>query len=221
MAKVKRFVVLGLGTFGATLARRLAENGCHVTGVDTDAKRVENLKDILFEAVIADATDRSALEQLSLPSADAVLIGLGDTIVPSLLATLHAKELGARRLIVKGMNDEHGRLLKQLGVERVIFPKIEVARELADRMTWPNVLDFVPIDPEYSLVELTLPDSWIGRTLAEVNVRRDFDVWVVGVKGALTGKMTVFPDGTFVLGPDQLLLVVGKQPDLNRLREVS
>ncbi len=221
MARKKKFVVLGLGQFGGTLAERLNHNGCLVTGVDQSRECVESLKDSLHEAVIGDATERTTQENLPIADADAVFISLGGTIVPSLLATLVAKELGAKRLIVKGHDDEHGRLLKYLSVERVVFPEIEVATELADRMTWPNVLDFLPIDPEYSVAEITVPTSWNGRTLADVNLRRNFGVTVVGVRDALRDTMTVFPDGPFVLNDDQLLVVIGKKDELERLREVK
>lgn len=221
MAEKKHFVVLGLGMFGSTLAKRLTQNGCRVTGVDISEERVDSLKDVLYEAVIADATERASLEQLSLASADAIVISLGDTIVPSLLATLHAKELGGGRLIVKGLDEDHAKLLTYLDVERVIFPKIDVARELADRMTWPNVVDFIPIDPDYSLVEITVPRSWQGHTLADVDLRRQFDVSVVGVKDADNHSVSVFPDDAFVLSENQLLLVVGRQDDLSRLRDIK
>ncbi|NOX53495.1 MAG: TrkA family potassium uptake protein [Planctomycetes bacterium] len=221
MPQVKHFIVLGLGTFGGTLARKLSENGCRVTGVDLKKELVEELKDVLFEAVIADATERASLEQLSIPKADAVVISLGGTIIPSLLAALHVKELKARRIIVKGLNQEHARLLKHLGVERVIFPEIEVAIELADRMTWPNVLDFLPIDPDYSLVEIAVPDSWSEQTLSDVAIRSKFDVWVIGVKDALSGELKLFPDGRFQLTSSQILLVIGRKKDLDRLRDVE
>jgi trk system potassium uptake protein TrkA len=221
MAYAKRFVVLGLGTFGRALAEKLAENGCRVTGVDRSRGPVEDLKDVLYESVIADVTERESLEHLSLPDADAVLISLGGNISFSLLATLHAKELGAKRIIVKGATPEHGKLLMHLGVERVVFPEQEIARELADRMTWPNVLDFVPIDPNYSLVEMAAPESCAGQTLKEADLRHRFNVWVLGVKDALSGKLTIFPDADFKLSDDQLLLAIGKQEDLNRLRELK
>ena len=98
MAATKHFVVLGLGTFGNPLARRLAKNGCRVTGVDGDRDRVEAIKDVLYEAVIADVTDRNTLSQLSLEDVDAVFIGLGDDITPSLLAALLSRDgEGGRR----------------------------------------------------------------------------------------------------------------------------
>ena len=112
-----------------------------MTGLDLSRERVENLKDFLFEALIGDATDRATLVPLSLDKCEAVLISLGGSIVPSLLATLHAKEQGARRIIVKGLDSDHGLLLKQLDVERVIYPKIDAGNHLADQLTWPSILD--------------------------------------------------------------------------------
>jgi trk system potassium uptake protein TrkA len=221
MADNRRFVVLGLGTFGRALARRLHENGCRVTGVDANRERVEDLKEELYEAVIADACDRETLEQLSLANATAVFICLGEEISRSLLAALHCKELGARQLIARGVTVEHGKILTKLGVNRVVFAETEIAREVADRAAWPNVLDFLPIDPEYSFIELAIPDSFVGMTLQDLNLRRRFGVWVVGVKDALTGKLEMFPDGAFRLGDDQMLLAVGKHEELARLREAK
>ncbi|MFN9916568.1 MAG: potassium channel family protein, partial [Pirellulaceae bacterium] len=148
MADTKRFVVIGLGSFGAAVARKLKSNGIRVTGIDGDAETVESLQDHLFEAVIGDATDRGALETLALPTANGVVISLGEDITRSLLATLHAKELGAKHIVVKGVTPEHGKLLKSLGVDRVVFPETEIAQQLADRLTWPSVIDFLPIDSD-------------------------------------------------------------------------
>jgi trk system potassium uptake protein TrkA len=223
MPKKKHFVVLGLGSFGSALATRLCDNGCRVTGVDADEERVDCLKDKLYEAVIADVTERRALEQLALPDCDAVFISLGENqnMTPSILSALHCRELGAKRVIVKGLSADHGKILKNLGVERVVFPEIEIATELADRITWPNVLDFMPIDPEYSFVEMAIPDSLVGKTLRETDLRRLYNVWVIGVKDAMTGRLELLPEAEYRFSADQLLVVVAKQDDINRLREVK
>ena len=221
MAEQKQFIVLGLGTFGAALARKLSANGCRVTGVDASEERVEEVKDHLYAAIIGDATDYDTLKQLPLQTSNAVLIGMGEDITKSLLATLHAKELGARRILVKGVTEDHGKILKKLGVERVVFPESEIAEELADSLTWPNIIEFLHIDPEYSFMELSVPDSLVGKTLQDVNLRRRFGIWVIGVKDAMKGDLTMFPDGQFVFGADQMVLVVGRHKDLDKLREMT
>ena len=101
----------------------------------------------------------------------------------------------------------------------MIFPEIEIAEDLADRVTWTNVIDLLPIDPEYSFMEVASLDSFAGKTLQELNIRQRYGVWVVGVKDSLTGKLSMLPTGDFKLGADQILLVIGKQENLKDLRE--
>jgi trk system potassium uptake protein TrkA len=221
MAETKRFVVIGLGTFGAAVAKQLHKNGMRVTGIDGDSETVEDLQRYLFEAVIGDATDREALSTLSLDKADGVVISLGEDITRSLLATLHAKELGAKHIHVKGVTPEHGKLLQSLGVERVIFPETEIAMQLADRLTWPNVLEFLAIDSDYRFVEIAMPQSMSGRKLLETDLKKRFGLWVVGVKDVMSGKLTMFPDAEFRLSEDQMLLLVGKDSDLRRFQDHS
>lgn len=221
MATIRRFIVLGLGTFGSALARRLHQNGCRVTGVDRNRERVEELKEILYEAVIGDVTDRDTLEQLAINEAEAVLIALGEDMTRSLLSALHAKELKATRIIVKGVTPEHGKLLKHLGVERVIFPEQEMALQLADGITWPNVLDLLKIDSDYSVMEMAVPDQFVGKTLQGIDLRRQYGVWLVGVKDVLMSNLEMFPDPEFKFGQDQVLLVIGKQSALQKLRDLD
>jgi trk system potassium uptake protein TrkA len=220
MKATRRFVMLGMGSFGTALSRRLAANGCHVIGVDSRRERLEAVKNEIHECVIGDATDREVLENLPLRDASAVFISLGETISRSLLAMLHVKELGARQVVVKGVTKEHGKILEHLGADRVVFPEEEVAKQLADKMTWPNVLDFLPIDPEYSVAEVAMPSSLSGRTLAEANLRNTIGVHVMGIKDVLSGKLDMFPDGRRRLLDDQVLLVVGRAEELQALREI-
>lgn len=219
MADGKRFVLIGLGTFGAAVAKQLHKNGMKVTGIDGDSETVEDLQRYLYEGVIGDATDREALATLSLDKAEGVIISLGEDITRSLLATLHAKELGAKHIIVKGVTIEHGKLLQSLGVERVVFPETEIASQLADRLTWPNVLEFLAIDSDYRFVEIAMPMAITGRKLSDTDLKRRFGLWVVGVKDVLSGKLTMFPDGDFRFSEDQMLLLVGKDSDLRRFQD--
>jgi trk system potassium uptake protein TrkA len=122
---------------------------------------------------------------------------------------------------VKGVTADHGKILRSLGVDRVIFPETEIALQLADRLTWPNVVDYLAIDPEYSIIEIAVPDSFAGKTLQELNVRRRFGISVLGLKDALTGKLSMFPESGAKLGADQILLVVGNKDQLARVRELE
>ncbi|MCA9053907.1 MAG: TrkA family potassium uptake protein [Planctomycetaceae bacterium] len=221
MRKQKHLVVLGLGSFGAALADRAHRNGCRVTGVDSSETRVEELKHVLHEAVIADVTDRDSLAQLPLAAADSVIISLGERYEQSILCALHVKELGARRVLAKGVTPAHGRILKKLGVDQVIYPEQEAAVYWADKETWTNVVDFLPIDPEYGLVELVVPSAFNGKTLQEANLRQKFGVHVIGVKDVMLSKMTLVPPADFRMNDEQLLLVIGSKDALEKFRAVK
>jgi trk system potassium uptake protein TrkA len=215
------FIMLGMGSFGAALATRLAHNGCRVVGVDQKKDRLELVRNQIFEAVIGDSTDREVLENLPIADAYAVVISLGENITRSMLATLHVKELGAKHVIVKGVTKEHGKILEHIGADQVVFPEEEVARQLADKMTWPNVLDYLPIGPDYSVAEVATPDSLSGKTLAEANLRNRIGVHVMGIKSALDDRWEMFPDGKTRLLEDHALLVVGRDHEIAALRDMK
>ncbi len=221
MNAAKHFLILGLGSFGSALALRLTKNGCRVTVIDRSPKAVDAIKEHVYEAVIGDATDRELLENMSVPNYEVVAIALGESIERSLLATLHIKELGAKRVFAKGITADHGKLLSRLEVERVVFAEDEMAELLGDQLTWPNVLDFVRIDPEYSFVEVAAPDTLAGKTIGEADLRRQTGLWIVGIKDVLSGKLQMFPDAQFMLKVDQLLLVIGRAEDIKRLNDLK
>jgi trk system potassium uptake protein TrkA len=217
----KHFLILGLDAFGAALAQRLTKNGCRVTGVDRSEMRVDELKDELYQAVVADASDDEALAELHPETADYVVISLGKNIEASLLTTLHAQELGAKRILAKAVTEDHGKLLQKLDVERIIMPETEIAVHVADRLTWPNVLDFLPLGSNYTVVEIAVPKSLEGRTLGEADLRRKHRVTVLAIKDARSDQPDVIPLAEHRFSPGQLLLVAGLTEDVNQFRDLA
>jgi trk system potassium uptake protein TrkA len=213
--KKKRFIVLGLGTFGKALALRLSKNGCQVTGVDADENVVATVQDRLYEALVANVTDRSVLEQLLCNGTDGVFISLGEDITKSILAALHVLELGAKQVSVKGVTSEHGRILKKLGVHRVIFPEVEIAEQTADQQTWTSMVGSFQLDPDYSLVEVAAPASLAGKTLKEADLPRRHGLIVIGVKEAMAPKWDLMPKTDHVFSDEQLLWVFGHKANIN------
>lgn len=132
--KRSRFIVIGLGRFGSALARRLATHGHRVTGVDIDEDAVQRVEASLASALVADGADEEVLKALDIPGAEAVFISLGDHANRSIVATMYVLELGARRLIVKGIDSLHAKILRKLGKVEVIFPEEAMAIYLADHL---------------------------------------------------------------------------------------
>lgn len=132
MADKKRFIVIGLGRFGAVLASRLAEMGHRVTGLDVEEAAVEPLEEILDEALVADATDPEVLEAADLRSADAVVIAMGDEPLRNIITAMHAVELGAPRIVARATDAVHARIIKKLGEIEVVLPEQDMGAYVAD-----------------------------------------------------------------------------------------
>jgi trk system potassium uptake protein TrkA len=212
-----RFAVVGLGSFGATVARALFERGNEVIGLDSSRGRVQELREWCTDAIEADGTDLETLRSLGVASADAVVISLGERMDASVLATLHLKDLGARRIVVKAVSDDHGEILRRVGATRVIHPERDTARHLALQLGLGvrSIVEYMPLAADSSLVELKTPDGFVGRTLAELELPRRFGVLVVAVKRG--DALTLGPRAEQRIAPDDVLVLVGRDEDIDRL----
>ena len=141
MARKSRFIILGLGRFGATLAERLADEGHRVTGIDISDDAVEAIEESLDEALVGDATDREVLEATDPVSADAVIIAMGDEPLRNIIAAMHVVELGARRILARGTDAVHARILRKLGNIDVILPEQDMGAYVAEALTSPLPLE--------------------------------------------------------------------------------
>ncbi len=209
--------VIGLGNFGSALARRLYELGHQVTVLDLDQKALGAVQDFADQAVAADATDRAVLEELGLDIADAAVVSLGDNMAASILATLHLKEMNLKRIIAKAISAEHEKILKRVGASEVIFPEREAAVRLATSLAHPNLLDYLPLGGDFSVAEVAPVSEWVGKTLPEINLRRKYQVNVIAIRELVPERMTVLIRPDYRIKDSDVLVVLGKQEDIQRL----
>jgi len=212
-----RYAVIGLGSFGATVARSLFERGNEVVGVDASRQRVQELREWCTEAVEADATDLETMRSLGVAEADAVVVSLGERMDASILATLHLKELGCARVVVKAVSEDHGEILRRVGATRIVHPERDTARHLALQLGLGlrSIVEYMPLAADSSLVELRAPASFVGRTLAELGLPRRFGVLVVAVKRG--DALALGPGAGQSIEADDVLVLVGKDDDIARL----
>jgi trk system potassium uptake protein TrkA len=217
---VARFAVIGLGRFGATLASRLYELGHEVLGVDLDEELVQACRDRMNEVAVVDIRDRGQFRALGLKDFDTVIISVGEHLEASTLAALYCKELGVR-VIARAVNEDHGKILDALGVDEVIYPERDMALRLAERLSSKNFLDFVALGPEVSIVEVAAPASFIGKSLAELDIRRRFGVHVVALRDVLTETVTPAPPPDAKIRDSDVLVVLGGREQLERFQRVK
>ncbi|MGH7571820.1 MAG: potassium channel family protein [Gemmatimonadota bacterium] len=215
-----RVVIMGIGNFGHHFARRLSAQKIEILAIDIHKPAVDEVAGFVTHAVVGDVTNRELLEELDVGSADYVIISLGDEHMdPSILATLHSRSLGAKNVYAKAISDDHARILELIGATRIIHPEREVAESLAEALGKPNVLDFIPLGEEYSIVEFEPPSEYVGKSLAELDLRHRYGVTVIGVKEYFTGSRRMNPGPDLVVQDDVSLLIMGRDDQVKRLQK--
>ena len=214
-----QFAVIGLGKFGYYLGRHLYEKGHEIIALDVNKSQVQKSKDIVSQAVVADATDREALESLGISQVDAAVVCIGTRMQASILATLHLKELGIKSILAKATSEEHGRILKKVGASEIFFPEKDLAIGVASRLDNPNMLDYLPFIEGYSIVELAPPKEYVGRTLKELDLINRFGIQVIAIKEILPKGLILIARADFQVKDSDALIVLGPNEALEKLKE--
>ena len=218
---MKQFIVIGLGNFGYYLAAHLYKKGHEVLAIDKNANRVAEIKDQVSQAVIADATDRKAMEALGLDKMDAAVICIGSVLSESILATLNMKDIGLERLYAKAISEDHSRILYKIGASEVFFPEKDQATSLAERLHNPNMLDYLPFLEGYSIIEMSPPKRFIGKSLRELNLINRFGVQVMAIKELVPDRLNLIPTAQCVLKDSDIMILLGPNDALDELRKVN
>ena len=215
---MKRAVVVGLGIFGFNVAKDLFEGGFEVIGVDKNKEVISRIRDFSTKAVLADATDRELLEMIGIQADDTVIISFGEDLAASTLLTLYLKEMNVKNVIVKAPNDDHKRILEKVGATEVIIPEKEMAGKVAKGLIAPNVLDYLPVSEDFTICELAPPSGFLGKTIGDLRLRGKYHIEVIAVRDVLSDKIQLVPRADFVIKDSDILIVIGKETDMRKIR---
>lgn len=215
---MKQVLLIGLGRYGQNIAVRLNEMGHQVMAVDKDEKRVNAILDIVTNAQIGDSTDREFLESLGVRNFDYVIIAIAGDFESSMITTVMVKELGALNVISRASSEIQEQLLKNNGADVVIYPEKTVGIWTANRYVSEHVLDYFDLADGYSIYEISMPDSWVGKTLASMDIRSKYGINILAVRSGEHLNVTMDPNEKFV--KSQSLLVLGKSENVHRCFKV-
>ncbi len=217
---VGQFVVIGLGIFGRTVAVNLARSGHSVLAVDLDQQEVDRVAPELDSVVRADSTDEQALRELRLERVSCAVVAIGaQSMEASILTTALLRQMGVPRIVARSLSELHARVLRAVGAHEVVSPEEEMGHRLARRLAEPNVLERLELGEDAELVELAAPESFIGKTLVDLNVRQQFGVTVVAVRRA--GAVRASLGGGDRLEPGDVLVVIGDPEGASRLAALA
>jgi trk system potassium uptake protein TrkA len=218
---MKRFVVIGLGNFGSSVAEALFAHGNDVATVDPNEEAVDRISRRVTRAALGDGTRIETLERIGAKGADAGVVSTGDDITASILATLALRDLGVNEIYVKVISNDHARVLSKLGVTETIFPERESGQRLATRIESRSILNYVRLGPNFSIQEMAVPEAWIGHSLRDLALPRRFRVSVVAVHDMLRDEIIPVPDPDSPLKESDTLLLSGDDEDLARAARVK
>ena len=212
-----RFAVIGLGNFGNHVARALNDLGHDVVVLDKNETLVNAAQEFAVFGLVGEATDRALLESLHVETMDAVFLAIGEAMADSILATLLLKDLGAERIIAMIRSQNHGRILEKVGAHETIFPERDMAVRVASYVSSPTIMNYLELDPQYSIVEVKPFKEFIGKTLAETKIRQQFGVNVIGVKGLKQDSILLNPQANYQVKESDVLIVIGRRNELAQL----
>jgi trk system potassium uptake protein len=218
---MKRFVIIGLGNFGSSIAEALHAQGHEVIAVDPQAQAVDQIAPHVSRAVVGDGRQVQTLQRLGVRGADGGIVSTGDDIAAGILATMALKDLEVADVYVKVISRDHARVMERIGVTETIFPERESALALSARVTRTTLLNYVRLGPGFSIQEMAVPPSWAGKTLRELRLRGQYRVSVIAVHDVLTDKMTAVPDPDAPLTDSDTLLLAGRDDDLAQVARVQ
>ena len=214
-----RYAVIGLGKFGATVVRSLHERGHEVVAIDRDRPRVQDVRDSCTQAIEANCTDQDTLLALGLQDADAVVVSLGEQMDASILVTLYLKELGLKEIVVKAVSEDHGKILHLIGATEIVHPERDTARRVARGLGLRSIVEYLPLAADSSLVEVQVPAEFLGKTLAELEIRKRYQVLVVAIKRGEGLVIATGGDERLVAG--DILVLIGKDSDLDKVGRLA
>ncbi len=210
----KQYAVLGLGSFGESVALTLENMGCDVLVMDDSYEKIQEISDKVSYAMKADVADPEALQSLGGRNLDGVVIAVSENLEAGIMATMLCKEMGIPLVVAKAKNSLQGAILERVGADRIVYPEIEMGSRVAKSLVSREFMDWIELSKDYSMVEIAVPDKWAGRSLAEVSARERLGINVVGI--IVDGKIDVTPDPQKPLPEGGILIVIGTNEILEK-----
>ncbi len=213
----KQFVIIGCGRFGSSVAKTLYDMGYEVLAVDTNEEIIQNIADHVTHAVQADATDENSIKSLGIRNFDVAVVTIGSNIQSSILITLMVKELGVKYVVTKAQNELHAKVLYKIGADRVVFPEREMGIRVAHNLVSSNIMDYIELAPDYSIVEVAALDEWVGQNLRDINMRAKYGVNVMAIKHG--PNINISPSALDIIEEDDVLVVIGHNDDISKIEK--
>ena len=213
--------ILGLGVFGTTIAKTLHKYDCNIIAVDNHEQQINQLESILTRGVVGDITDRSLLRAAGIQNCDAVVVATGNNLESSVLAVMHSKMLGVPKVIAKVKGTTAKEILLRIGADKVISPERETGISLAKHLIHRNTTSVFELDGNVSIVEFRPPKEWFGKTLAELQLRQNYKMNIIGYRCGENQELNIQLTPDYVFNEDELITAVKDHNTIDHLEDLT
>ena len=225
---MSKFAVIGLGKFGFNVATTLFENGAEVIAIDNNQALVDEISGRVSVAINMNSTDEKSLKMNRIQDVDAVILAIGNSIENSVLTAVILKKLGVSNIFAKVDSKVHGRILELLGIQNIIFPEEQVAKQLSNSLLSSSVLEYIDLSSGHSVVELVVPESWVGKSLQELALPTEKGINIIAIKytaqnvtedgeNIIVKKINDMPGANDIIHDNDVLVLVGPKSKINDL----
>jgi len=213
----KQFVVIGLGRFGASVAKTLYKMGHDVLAIDKDEDAVQNISDSVTHAIQMEATDENGLKTIGIRNFDVAVISIGSNIQASVMATLLVKEMGVNYIVCKGNSEIHEKVLYKIGANKVIQPEKDMGVRVAHNLVSSNILDYIELSDEYSVIEIEVAPEWCNKTLKELDLRSKYGINVMAIRNG--DDVSIAPSANRMLTEGGVVVAICSSEKLSKLED--
>lgn len=213
--------ILGLGVFGTTIAKTLHKYDCHIIAVDNHEQQINQLESILTRGVVGDITDRSLLRAAGIQNCDAVVVATGTNLESSVLAVMHSKTLGVPKVIAKVKGTTAKEILLRIGADKVISPEKETGISLAKHLIHRSTTSVFELDGNVSIVEFRPPKEWFGKTLAELQLRQNYKMNIIGYRCGENQELNIQLTPDYVFNEDELITAVTDHNTIDHFEDLT
>ena len=216
---MESFLIAGAGRFGSSLALELSSLGHDVLVVDKNEERIAEIADHVTHAVIGDAKDENVMRSLGVRNFDVAVVALASNIEDSVLITIMLKEQGVKKVVAKAKSMLHMKVLERIGADVTVFPERDIGKRLAQRLSATNIIDFIELSDEHSIVETEAPHEWFGKSLGELNIRGQYGLNIIAARDRYATDLVVSPTAEYVIKEGDILIVIGENTDIEKLSQ--
>ncbi|MBQ6875777.1 MAG: TrkA family potassium uptake protein [Lachnospiraceae bacterium] len=211
---MKSILLIGLGRFGRHIAMKLRDLNHQVMAVDQNEVLVQEMLPFVTNAQIGDSTNQSFLESLGVDNYDVCIVAIGNDFQSSLETTSLLKELGAKLVVSRAETDVQEKFLLRNGADEVVYPEKQLAKWTAIRYSADHILDYIELDGEHAVFEVMIPENWLGKTVAQIDIRKKYHINIMGIKRGKQLDLTITPDT--ILSQGQTMMVLGSYRDIQK-----